>query len=194
MKTWVKLILVGSALLVAAVLLGTCLSGRCPLLRRPPATVATPANPPAPPAEVTPKPEPARVTPQTAQAPSTSRAPLDEKQFIEISSTILMHVAQVQDRPDAKELIPPLMAAVLRKAGVTEEEFSAAAQEIYSDPARSRRVGDAILDRVEERSTPQMRMRVASLAEAMRALQQAKANPPQEPLPHPESGKTPGVP
>lgn len=185
MKSWVKIILVVLALLVATALLATRLSGRCPLLRRPGATVPAPASLPTPPGQVAPKPEPPPVAAAPTPTPSASRPSLDEKQFIEISSTILMQVARVQDRPDAKELIPPLMAAVLRKAGVTEEEFSATAQEIYSDPARSRRVGDAILDRVEERSTPQMRMRVAGLAEAMRALQQAKAKPPQEPLPQP---------
>ncbi len=185
MKLWVKIILLVLALLAATALLGMRLSGKCPLLRRPAAPVPAPVSLSTPPAQVTAEPAPTPAPPPTTETPAAFRPPLDEKQFIEISSTILMQVARIQDRPDAKDLIPPLMAAVLRKAGVTEDEFSAAAQEIYSDPARSRRIGDAILDRVEERSTPQMRMRVASLAEAMRALQQAKANPPQEAQPRP---------
>ncbi len=56
-------------------------------------------------------------------------------------------------------------------------------QKIYADPERSKQVGDAILERVEKKTTPQMRVRVATLAEAMKQAQAAKIAKPVEPLP-----------
>jgi hypothetical protein len=97
--------------------------------------------------------------------------PLDEKQFIEISSSILIAVADLQDRRDAKELIPGRMKKVLQEAGVSEDDFEACAQRVYADPAHAQQVGDAILDRVQQRATPQMREKVADLATAMRQAQ-----------------------
>ncbi len=110
-----------------------------------------------------------------AEHPAQPRRQLTEAEFIELSSSILIGVAQIQDRPDVQELIPPLMEKVLRDAGVAWEEFEAFAQQIYADPQRSSRVADAILQRVEERTTPKMRMRVVSLAEVMRQRLQRKA-------------------
>jgi hypothetical protein len=178
MKRWVRITVAIMAAQAGLAFVGVRLSGQCPLARHLAAVApSSPArtSPPVPAAPVAERPAPA---PRAGPPPSTPHPRLDEKQFIELSSTILMEVAQVQDRPDAKELIPPLMAAVLEKAGVSEEEFEATAQGIYADPARSRRVGDAILDRVEQRSTPQMRMRVADLAEAMKQRQGATQAPP----------------
>jgi hypothetical protein len=110
-----------------------------------------------------------------AEQPAAPRRQLSEAEFIELSSSILIGVAQIQDRPEVQELIPPLMDKVLREAGVAWEDFEAFAQQVYADPKRSSRVADAILKRVEERTTPKMRMRVASLAEVMRQRLQRKA-------------------
>lgn len=136
-------------------------------------------------AAVAPPPPPAAAPAAAKPAPSTPAAPgaLTEEQFIEISARVLLGVAAIQDRPDAKSLIPPLMEKVLRDAKVSEDDFEAFAQRIYADPERSKQVGDAILERVEKKTTPQMRVRVASLAEAMKQAQAAKKTKPVEPLP-----------
>jgi len=110
-----------------------------------------------------------------AEERTAPRRQLSEAEFIELSSSILIGVAQIQDRPEVQELIPPLMDKVLREAGVAWEDFEAFAQQVYADPKRSSRVADAILKRVEERTTPKVRMRVVSLAEVMRQRLQRKA-------------------
>ena len=130
-------------------------------------------------------PPPPAATPSAPAAPTpTARPPLDEKQFIEISSTILIMVAQIQDKPNAKDMIPGLEAKVLQEAGVTEEDWEACAQRVYADPAHSRQVADAILKRVDERTTPQMSVKVRDLAASMRQAQAAQGGPkptPQKP-------------
>ncbi len=130
--------------------------------RTPPAAPTAPGAPLA-----TPAPAPA------AGAPPDS-GKFGEKEFIELSATILIRVAQVQDRPDAEALIPAIMEKSLSEAGVKEEDFEALGKQIHADPERSNRVADAILKRVEDRATPDMRMRVADLAEAMARSRQGR--------------------
>jgi hypothetical protein len=165
MKTRTKLIAAAVAVaLLAVVYLGLRVAREQPLAREL-AAVAPPAPGQGP--------EPA-ATPPTSPPSAGAHQPLEESQFIEISSSILIAVAEIQDRPDAKDLIPGLMAKVLQDAGVTEEDFEACAQRVYADPAHAKQVADAILDRVQQRATPQMRVKVGDLATEMRQAQARK--------------------
>ncbi len=181
-RAW--LVALVAVMVIAGVGIGAYFSLRPPPAQRLAATLAE-SMPPAPPAPQSdpvpaPAPEPAAspaTGPASSLAPPASSGSLEEKQFIEISATVLIRVAQIQDRPDAKDLIPAIMEKSLSEAGVGEEEFEALGQKVYADPARSQRVADAILKRVDERATPEMRMRVVDLAETMAQMQKAK--PPQ---------------
>ena len=181
MKTSPKIIVVVLALAAVALgVVGLMLAQRPHpwALARELAAVAPPPQEPGvvPPAS-SPRPPPAPSAP--------GQRPLNEKRFIEVSSSVLIGVAAIQDRPDAKDLIPPLMEKVLQEEGVSTEQFQAMAEQIYGDPERSRRVAQAILDRVEQRATPQMRARVTDLAEAMRQMQAGKHSKAAEPMPPP---------
>jgi hypothetical protein len=157
MKTRTILIVTVAALAVLAVV-GWGLRVAQP---RPLARALAAAAPPVAPAP----------TPPASPPPAGAPQPLDEQRFIEISSSILIAVAPLQDKPDAKELIPGVMEKVLKDAGVTEEEFAACAQRVYADPKHAKVVGDAILARVQQRTSPEMRRKVADLATAMSQAQ-----------------------
>jgi hypothetical protein len=111
------------------------------------------------------------VSPAAQSAPPAAAAaakqPFTEAQFIEISSTMVLLTLQVQHQPDATKILEPMMEKVLSDAGVTIEEFNAFAEQVYADPERSRTMGDKILDRVGQRSTPQMRLQAVPMAKAM---------------------------
>ena len=143
-----------------------------------PGTTVPVADPTAAAPLVAPVPLPAPAAaahPAPAPAPASPSRPFDEQQFIEVSATILIRVAQVQDRPDAPDLVPAIMARSLQDAGVKEEDFQALGEKIHADPARSKRVADAILKRVEQRATPTMRMKITDLAKAMQKMQRPPA-------------------
>lgn len=131
----------------------------------------------APAQALTPAPQ---ATPAPSSAPSRPAAsqPLSEAQFVDISATIVLGAIEVQHQPDAVQRLEPLLEQALDRAGVSIEEFNAFAERVYSDPRLSERLAEAILDRVEERSSPQVRAHAVPMAQALSARLSGQKPPP----------------
>ena len=173
MRTSSKLILAAAAVATLAVAgVGGRVMQQRPLVRQLAALAPPPPAPGVAPASPTSKP------------PAGSRRPLDEKQFVEISANILILAVPAQDRPNAKDVMVGVMAKVLEQAGVTLDDFEAYSRQVYADPARSNRVADATLERVDKLTTPQMRAKAADLVTAIKQAHAAKkAGPPPQAKP-----------
>ena len=171
------------AALVAGVVVWDFTRGAAPPAPR--ATSPSPAAPPAATAGGQSAPAPARngvggMNP----APTAPAGPggLTEERFVDLATTIILSVVQMGERPDLQELMPGLVEKTLSGAGVKVADYEAYQRQISGDPPRAERVAQAIVDRVEQRATPQMRMRALSLAEGFRlqqgGQQRAKPAPP----------------
>lgn len=118
--------------------------------------------------------------PGPGESPQPPASGLTEEQFIEVSSTIVLGVTQIQNEPNAKELLVPLMEKALKNAGITLEQYTAFAERVQANPAWGERVGQAILERVDKRTTPELRMKAPSVAEASHLKLQEKQDQVQE--------------
>ena len=128
-------------------------------------------------------PPPAALTAPTQALSSASvsvpaaraKVPLTEKRFVEISATVVLGAEEVQNRPDAAQLLAPLLQKTLDEAGVSIEDFNAYGAVVKSDPRLQQRIANEIAKRVAERSTPQQGAQAGPMA---RSLNAKLGNPP----------------
>ncbi len=145
---------------------------------RPPAPTAAdypppPAAAPAPLATASP---PSATAPASAK-PAASPSSLTEEKFVEISSSVVIAAVEFGNRPDALDLLKGLTAKVVRDAGVSMEEFEAMGEAIAADPVRKQRIAEAIIKRVEARTTPEMSMKAVPRAKALQRKLQEQTLP-----------------